>query len=128
MSDWKNNLLKLIAGAFLFGGWAILVKFMDPKDAPILVLAIQSALTSIGIIHIRSGNKSDILNNIVKLVAAGGLMGLMGFLVFQGLANTEMLLADIGAALVSLGIIGASVIPSPQKAPEIKTEPEQPQQ
>lgn len=131
MSDWKNNLLKLIAGAALFCGWAALVKFIDPKDAPVLVLAIQSALTGIGIIHLRAGDKSDIINNIIKLVAAGGLMGLMGFLVFQNLASSEMLLADIGAALVSLGIIGASSVPSlaskPVEVPAPEKQPEQTQ-
>lgn len=126
MSDWKNNLLKLIAGAFLFIGWTAVVKFIEPTDAAILVVAIQSALTGIGIIHLRTGTKDDILNNIIKLVAAGGLMGLMGFLVYENLANSSMLLADIGAALISLGIISSKV--SEPKTPIVEKPADPPQQ
>ncbi len=105
--EWKNNLLKLIAGSILFIAWTAIVQMFMPTGAEILVLGIQSALTGIGIIQLRSGNASDIINNIIKMVAGGGLMGIMGYLVYMKLASPDLLVADIGAALVSLGIIAS---------------------
>lgn len=124
-AEWKNNLLKLVAGGVLFIGLTAAVKFMAPSEAQFLVATIQSALTGIGVIHITNGDREDIANNVIKMIAGAGLIAIIGFLVYYGLASSSILIADIGAALVAMGIItstGASKVaePTTQSVPQVE--------
>ncbi len=114
---WQLAAVKLLFGVCLFGAWMYLVishALAVPKDptnaeaASLLVLTLQSAYSGLGFVHLK-GAPTDFKVDMVKAAAAACILIGIAILVYTGLTQMAVLVADIGVALTALGIVNKPV-------------------
>ena len=115
MTHWKVNLIKALLGGAIFAAWSWLVVSKLSQSGEVLSAALQSALATIGYSHLLT-TEDDARNITVKIAALAGLLGFMGYLVYQSVISADVLVANFGALLLGFGIIQQSSSPKSEKS------------